>query len=97
VSRFPAVANILGCTLVCFPRGPWLNGRADFWSNCRAPLLGGASTHRLGGRRGSKEDFVREVEGFDETRDFRRARPWTTKGDKEAILSAIRGWGGTVV
>jgi uncharacterized membrane protein len=90
---FPAVANILGCTVVGFLAGLVM----------AVPLTGATVGVALGGvgtvasaAVGIEDDFVRQVEGL--------LKPGTSallglddEGDMDVILHAIRGWGGTVL
>ena len=90
---FPAVYDILGCTMVGFLAGLVL----------AAPLAGATAGAVLGGISsvgtssvGIRENFVREVEGL--------MKPATSalfvlddEGDMDAILHKIRGLGGTVL
>ena len=91
---FPAVANILGCTVVGFLAGLVL--LAPLTGAAVGALLGGAGTAASVAAVGIGDDFVREVEGL--------MQPGTSalfvldsEGDMEVILHAIRGLGGTVL
>jgi uncharacterized membrane protein len=90
---FPAVANILGCTLVGFLAG--LVMAVPLSGATVGAFLGGAGTVAAAAV-GIQDDFVREVEGL--------MKPETSallvledQGDMDVILHAIRGWGGTVL
>jgi uncharacterized membrane protein len=92
--RFPAVANILGCTAVGFLAGLVL--LAPLTGAAVGALLGGAGTAASVAAVGIGDDFVREVEGL--------MQPGTSalfvldsEGDMEVILHAIQGLGGTVL
>jgi uncharacterized membrane protein len=90
---FPAVANILGCTVLGFLAG--LVMAVPLSGATVGALLGGAGTVAAAAV-GIEDDFVREVEGL--------MKPGTSallvlddQGDMDVILHAIRGWGGTVL
>ena len=92
--RFPAVANILGCTAVGFLAGLVL--LAPLTGATVGALLGGAGTAAAVTAVGIGDDFVREVEGL--------MQPGTSalfvldsEGDMEVILHAIQGLGGKVL
>ena len=91
---FPAVANILGCTVVGFLAGLVL--LAPLTGAAVGALLGGAGTAASVAAVGIGDDFVREVEGL--------MQPGTSalfvldsEGDMEVILHTIQGLGGTVL
>jgi len=91
---FPAVANILGCTVVGFLAGLVL--LAPLTGAAVGALLGGAGTAASVAAVGIGDDFVREVEGL--------MKPGTSalfvldsEGDMEVILHTIQGLGGTVL
>jgi uncharacterized membrane protein len=92
---FPAVANILGCTVVGFLAG--LAMAAPLTGAAVGALLGSAgSVASSAAALGIEDNFVREVEGL--------MRPGTSalflldeEGDMEVILHAIRGLGGKVL
>jgi len=90
---FPGVANILGCTVVGFLSG--LLMAAPLTGAVVGALLGGSGA-AIAAAAGLDDGFVRDVEG--------PMKPGTSAlfvlddgGDMEAILAAIRGWGGTVL
>jgi uncharacterized membrane protein len=91
---FPAVANILGCTVVGFLAGLVL--LAPLTGAAVGALLGGAGTAASVTAVGIGDDFVREVEGL--------MKPGTSalfvldsEGNMEVILHTIQGLGGTVL
>jgi len=91
---FPGFANILGSTAVGFLAGLVLS--APLTGATIGAVLGGAGTAVSATAAGIGDDFVREVE--------RLMKPGTSalfvlddEGDMEAILSNIRGLGGTVL
>ena len=91
---FPAVANILGCTVVGFLAGLVL--LEPLTGAAVGALLGGAGTAASVAAVGIGDDFVREVEGL--------MQPGTSalfvldsEGDMEVILHTIQGLGGTVL
>ena len=90
----PAVANILGSTIVGFLSGLVL--LAPMTGAAVGALLGGTGTAASLATVGIGDDFVREIEGF--------MRPGTSalfvldsEGDMDVILHKIRGLGGTVL
>jgi uncharacterized membrane protein len=90
----PAVANILGSTVVGFLAGLVL--LAPMTGATVGALVGGAGTAASLAAVGIEDDFVREVEGL--------MKPGTSalfvldsEGDMDVILHAIRGLGGTVL
>ncbi len=90
---FPAVYNVLGCSMVGFLAG--LVVAAPLGGAAIGALLGGLGTigaHSVG----IKDDFVRDVEKL--------MKPGTSalfilddEGDMDVILAKIRGLGGTVL
>src|SRR5262245_23370763 len=93
-ARFPAVANILGCTAVGFLAGLVL--LAPLTGATIGAVLGGAGTAAAVAAVGIGDDFVREVESL--------MQPGTSAlfvldsgGDMEVILHALQGLGGTVL
>ena len=91
---FPAVPNILGCTVVGFVAGLVLG--TPFTGAAVGALLGGAGTVVSAAAVGIGDDFVREIEGM--------MKPGTSalfvlddQGDMDVVLHGIRGLGGTVL
>ena len=90
----PAVANILGSTIVGFLAGLVL--LAPMTGATVGALVGGVGTAASLAAVGIGDDFVREIEGL--------MRPGTSalfvldsEGDMKVILHALRGLGGTVL
>jgi len=90
---FPAVPNILGCTAVGFLVG--LVVAAPLTGATIGALVGGTGTAAQAAT-GIGDDFIREVKGL--------MKPGTSvlfvfdvAGEKDVILNAIRGMGGTVL
>jgi len=90
---FPAVANILGCSVVGFLAG--LVVAAPLAGAAIGAVMGGAGSAAAAGV-GISDDFVRDVEAM--------MQPGTSvlfvlddEGDMDLILHAIRGLGGTVL
>jgi uncharacterized membrane protein len=91
---FPAVGNILGCTVAGFLAG--LVVAAPLTGAAAGALLGGAGSAASAASAGIGDDFVREVE--------RLMKPGTSalfvlddEGDMDVILHTLRGLGGTVL
>ena len=92
---FPAVSNVLGCSVVGFLAGLVLG--APMTGATIGAMVGGAGTAvAVSSSVGISEDFVREVKGL--------MKPGTSAifvlddaGDMDVILHAIRGLGGTVL
>ena len=91
--RFPAAANILGCTSVGFLAGLVLGG--PLVGATIAAMLGTVGT-AMAASAGIGDDFVREVQAL--------MQPGTSaifvldsEGDMDVILHGIRGLGGTVL
>jgi uncharacterized membrane protein len=92
--KFPAVANVLGCTAVGFLAG--LVVAAPLIGASIGALLGGTVSAAASAAVGISENFVREVEQL--------MKPGTSalfvidhEGDLDVILHALRGTGGTVL
>lgn len=92
--RFPAAANVLGCSAVGFIAGLVLG--VPMVGAAIGAMVGGAGTALSVASAGISHDFVSEVQGS--------MKPGTSalfvldaEGDMEVILHAIRGLGGTVL
>jgi uncharacterized membrane protein len=92
--RFPAAANILGCTAVGFLAGIVL--LAPLTGATVGALLGAAGIAASVAAVGIGDDFVREVEGLMK-RGTSALFVLDSEGDMEVILHAIQGLGGTVL
>jgi uncharacterized membrane protein len=92
--KFPAAANILGCSVVGFLAG--LAVGAPITGATVGAMVGGAGTAAVSASAGISNDFVKEVE--------RLMKPGTSaifvlddEGDMDVILHKIHGLGGTVL
>jgi uncharacterized membrane protein len=93
--KFPAAANILGCSVVVFLAG--LVVGVPITGATIGAMVGGTGTAvAVSASVGIGDDFIREVKGM--------MKPGTSaifvldqEGDMDVILHAIRGLGGTVL
>ena len=92
---FPAVSNVLGCSVVGFLAG-LVVGAPLVGASIGAMVGGAGSAVAVSASVGIDDDFVREVEAL--------MKPGTSaifvldhEGDMEVILHKIRGLGGTVL
>ena len=92
--KFPAAANVLGCSVVGFLAG--LVVGAPITGATIGAMVGGAGSVAVLASAGIGEDFVSDVKGL--------MKPETSvifvldhEGDMDVILGAIRGLGGTVL